>query len=166
MSAVSSQSIDNRIKSALRRFADFPKPGIQFVDIFPLLRDIDLLKAITDELVNAIRNCSVGITAIVALEARGFVFGPLVAVKLDVKFLPVRKKGKLPGPVCRHTYDLEYGTDTVEIQKGVLNQTDNVVILDDILATGGTAKVDIDKFLVGVLLNAIPDYDEGSRCMK
>ena len=141
MEASFNETIDHRIKDALRRFSDFPKPGIQFVDIFPIFRHSQLLHAITDELAKVIRKCPIKVTCVAALEARGFLFGPLVAVKLGIKFVPVRKKGKLPGPVAQFTYDLEYGKDTVEIQNGALSETDIVVVLDDILATGGTAKV-------------------------
>ena len=138
---MTSDSIDNMIRKTLHRYPDFPKPGIDFLDIFPLFHDSSVLKTITDKISSTIEEFAPDATAIIALEARGFLFAPVVAMNLGIKFVPVRKKGKLPGKVENYSYSLEYGQDSVEMQTDVLTKEDKVVLFDDILATGGTASV-------------------------
>ncbi|CAG5121283.1 unnamed protein product [Candidula unifasciata] len=133
-----------RVKDALKSFPDFPKPGILFRDIFPLFRDPSVFNDLIDLLYDTIKESSPGVQCIVGLESRGFLFGPLLAQKLGVPFVPIRKKGKLPGDLVSVTYDLEYGSDTFEAQKGSILSGQKVVIIDDLLATGGTMKAACD----------------------
>ena len=120
----------------IRSVPDFPKPGIDIKDITTLLRNGQAFRESVDVFARRYRDA--GITAIVAAEARGFIFGGALAHELGVGFVPVRKKGKLPHTTLSATYDLEYGSDTVEIHEDALTAADCVVILDDLLATGGT----------------------------
>ena len=122
------------LEAAIREVADFPKPGILFLDILPLLKDPALLRKLTQGLANFARD----IESIVGIEARGFILGSAIAIELNKGFVPLRKKGKLPGAVHSQSYGLEYGTDEIEVQDGVLNQGERVVLVDDVLATGGT----------------------------
>ncbi|BFZ12694.1 hypothetical protein BsWGS_15733 [Bradybaena similaris] len=133
-----------RVKEAVVSFPDFPKPGILFRDIFPLFRDPSVFNDLIDLLSDAIKELSPGAECIVGLESRGFLFGPLLAQKLGVPFVPIRKKGKLPGELVSETYQLEYGSDTFEAQKGSILNGQKVVIIDDLLATGGTMKAACD----------------------
>ena len=124
------------LKTLIRDVPDFPKPGILFRDITPLLSAPEGLRAVVEPLAARYRDS--GVTKIVAIESRGFIFGAALALELGIGFVPVRKKGKLPH-VCRaETYDLEYGSDTVEIHADALNTGERVVIVDDVIATGGT----------------------------
>lgn len=127
----------NRIHSRIRDIPDFPKPGILFKDITPVLSDPLALK----EAVALLSAPFVdgGLTAVVGMEARGFIFGALVAQTLGVGFVPLRKPGKLPATVRSIAYDLEYGSATLEVHADALNTDDRVLIVDDLLATGGTA---------------------------
>ncbi len=127
----------NRIHSRIRDIPDFPKPGILFKDITPVLSDPLALK----EAVALLSAPFVdgGLTAVVGMEARGFIFGALVAQTLGVGFVPLRKPGKLPATVRSIAYDLEYGSATLEVHADALNSDDRVLIVDDLLATGGTA---------------------------
>ena len=120
----------------IRDVPDFPKPGIVFKDITPLLENAVAL----DETVNRLCQTAdgLGITRVVGIESRGFIFGTAVAVKLGVGFIPVRKPGKLPCETLSETYSLEYGTDTIEMHKNALAKSDRVLLVDDLLATGGT----------------------------
>jgi len=125
-----------RVNNTIQDIAGFPKPGVMFKDIAPILADAALCKSITDYF------CALPMTkpdAICAIESRGFFFGILIAQALDVPFIMIRKKGKLPGEVIAESYDLEYGSATVEMQKGALKVGQNVWLHDDVLATGGTA---------------------------
>jgi adenine phosphoribosyltransferase len=124
------------IKDMIRTVPDFPKKGIQFRDITTLLSDPDGLRLTIDTFCERYKDR--GIEAVVGIEARGFILGSAVAYKLGVGFVPVRKKGKLPGNVERFEYDLEYGTDTVEIHSDALHKGTKVLLIDDLLATGGT----------------------------
>jgi adenine phosphoribosyltransferase len=126
------------LKSLIREVPDFPKPGINFYDITTLLQDAAGLRAVTDELGNGYRGK--GIDLVVGIEARGFIFAPAVAYALNAGFAPVRKPKKLPSAVERIEYELEYGTDILEIHKDAVKSGQNVLIVDDVLATGGTAK--------------------------
>lgn len=124
------------VKNTIEDVPDFPKPGVNFKDIAPLLLDANLCNEITDFF------CQRPLEkpdAICAIESRGFFFGMLLANKLNVPFIMVRKKGKLPGEVLSESYDLEYGSATIEIQKKAIKKGQKVWIHDDVLATGGTA---------------------------
>ncbi|KAI9315195.1 adenine phosphoribosyltransferase [Dichotomocladium elegans] len=118
-------------------YTDFPKPGMAFVDIFPILRNPTATEAVIQRFCDHLE--SLNVDAIVGLDARGFLLGPPVALRLGVQFLPIRKKGKTPGECFQVTYEKEYGPDTMEIQKGLIKPGARVVIMDDVLATGGTA---------------------------
>jgi len=127
-----------RLQASIRNIPDFPKPGIQFKDITPLLKDPAMLKLATDLLVQPF--IDEHITAVVGMEARGFIFGCLVASELEVGFVPLRKPGKLPYDVKSASYDLEYGTAELEVHIDALNEKDRVLLIDDLIATGGTAR--------------------------
>ena len=127
----------DEIKSAVREIPDFPKPGINFKDITPILKDPGLFKKVIDIFYSRYKNKN--INAIAAIEARGFIFGAALAQKMGASFVPIRKKGKLPYKTVSATYDLEYGTDAVEMHSDALKPGDRVIILDDLAATGGTA---------------------------
>lgn len=131
-------NIEQKIKQAIRDVADFPKEGVVFKDITPLLSDPVLSNDIAEALMERIK--SLNLDAIVAIESRGFLYGFLLANKLNIPFIPVRKKGKLPGDTLEYTYDLEYGSATVEIHTKDIEPGWNVLIHDDLLATGGTAQ--------------------------
>lgn len=130
-------SIEEKLKATIRDVADFPKPGILFKDITPLLEDPALCNEISDHLVAPF--ASQPIHAIVGVESRGFLFGMLMAQKLKIPFIPVRKAGKLPYKTISCSYDLEYGSATVEMHVNSLHKGWNVIVHDDLLATGGTA---------------------------
>ena len=127
-----------RLKKIIRDIPDFPKPGIIFKDITPLLLDPATLKEAIDLLAQRYRNK--GIEKIVGIESRGFIFGPSVAYLIGAGFIPVRKPGKLPAETISIEYELEYGTDSLEIHRDALAPGDKVLILDDLIATGGTAE--------------------------
>ncbi len=124
------------LKELVRDVPDFPKKGIVFKDITPLLQNPSSLKEIVNKITDHYANQKIDI--IVGAEARGFLFGPAVAINLDAGFVPVRKPGKLPYETASETYELEYGTDTLEIHRDAIKAGDNVLMLDDLLATGGT----------------------------
>jgi adenine phosphoribosyltransferase len=130
------------LKNYIRNIPDFPKPGILFRDITTLLRDKRAFKAAVDTLANKYKNRK--IDAVVAVEARGFILGGVIARKLGAGFVPVRKKGKLPWKTNYVTYALEYGTDTLEIHHDAIQPGARVLIVDDLLATGGTVKAVTD----------------------
>jgi adenine phosphoribosyltransferase len=130
-------TIQERVKATIRDVPDFPKPGILFKDITPILENPVLCREITVELTKAFRNME--IDAVVGVESRGFLFGMLLAQSLNVPFVPVRKAGKLPYETIQHSYTLEYGEATVEMHVGTLKPEWNVLVHDDLLATGGTA---------------------------
>ena len=129
--------ISDKIDKAIREISDFPKPGINFKDITTLLLDSKLSLAIVDTFVSHLEGKN--IDAIVGIESRGFLFGFLLANKLGVPFVPIRKVGKLPGETLKYKYNLEYGSAEIEIHKSDILPGWNVVIHDDLLATGGTA---------------------------
>ncbi len=124
------------LKELIRDVPDFPKEGIVFKDITPVLQSPAGLKEVVDKFSDHYANQKIDI--IVGAEARGFLFGPAVAINLNAGFVPVRKPGKLPYETTSMTYDLEYGTDTLEIHKDAVKAGDNVLMMDDLLATGGT----------------------------
>ncbi len=125
-----------KLASLIRPVADFPKPGIMFRDITPLLMNPAAVDVAVQRMAAPWRDR--GITKILAAESRGFIFGVPLAQLLGVGFVPVRKPGKLPGETARYSYDLEYGSDTLEIHRDALNPDDRVLLVDDLLATGGT----------------------------
>lgn len=125
------------IQQAIRNIPDFPQPGIQFKDITPLLANGRLFNGCVELLV---QNFKPGmVDAVVGIDARGFIFAAAAAVKLQTGFVPVRKKGKLPYKTIEQTYSLEYGTNTVAIHADALQPGSRVLLIDDLLATGGTA---------------------------
>lgn len=124
------------LSALIRAIPDFPRPGIIFRDITPLLADARALRAAVDHLAG---RCPAGLELVAGIESRGFIFGAAVAARLGVGFVPIRKKGKLPAATVAVSYDLEYGRDTVEIHRDALAGGRRVVLIDDLLATGGTA---------------------------
>ena len=126
------------IRSLMRDVPDFPRPGILFKDITPVIRDPRGLRAAADLM--AAPFAGRGVTAVAGMESRGFIFGVPVAERLGVGFVPVRKPHKLPAATYREEYALEYGTDALEIHVDALARGDRVLVVDDLLATGGTAK--------------------------
>ncbi|XP_012705799.1 adenine phosphoribosyltransferase [Fundulus heteroclitus] len=126
------------VQRHVRAFPDFPKKGILFRDICPILKSPAALTAVIDLFEEHVRSHGWQVDLIVGLDARGFLFGPLLAQRLGVGFVLVRKKGKLPGTTLCVAYDLEYGTAEVEIQEDAVAPGQKVVIIDDLLATGGT----------------------------
>jgi len=126
------------LKAKIRNIPDFPKKGIVFRDITPLISDGDALRQAVDEMAKNYEGKK--IDAILGAEARGFIFGAALAYKLGCGFIPVRKPGKLPYKTYKVSYDLEYGSNTVEMHTDAVKAGDNVLIVDDLVATGGTAK--------------------------
>lgn len=134
---------DKELKKFIRDVPDFPKKGVIFKDITTLLKDGKIFKKAVDLLVKKLAKKKEVITSIdkiVSMESRGFIFGGALAYKLGCGFVPIRKKGKLPWNRISVTYELEYGTDTLEIHQDAIEKGENVLIVDDVLATGGTAK--------------------------
>jgi adenine phosphoribosyltransferase len=129
--------ITKKLKSAIRDIPDFPQKGILFRDITPVLADPKLLKSAVNIL--AKRHPKGSINKVAAVDARGFIFGSAVALKLGAGFVPVRKKGKLPYKTIEQSYDLEYGSATLSMHVDAIKQGETVLIIDDLLATGGTA---------------------------
>src|SRR5579864_9725701 len=127
----------NHLKSLIREVPDFPKPGILFYDITTLLKDAKGLHELIDALGREFAGR--GIDKVIGIEARGFIFAPAVAYALNAGFVPVRKPNKLPAAVERIEYQLEYGTDSLEIHVDAIRKGEHVLIVDDVLATGGTA---------------------------
>ncbi|WP_405739200.1 adenine phosphoribosyltransferase [Streptomyces sp. NBC_00028] len=133
--------IQELLLSRIRDVADYPEPGVMFKDITPLLADPAAFTALTDTLAEIAERT--GATKIVGLEARGFILGAPVAVRADLGFIPVRKAGKLPGATLAQAYDLEYGSAEIEVHAEDLTGDDRILIVDDVLATGGTAEAAI-----------------------
>ena len=128
----------SHIEKAIRNIPDFPKPGIQFKDITPVLADARLFAASIDMLTADFQAGMVD--AVVGIDARGFIFAAAAALRLQAGFIPVRKKGKLPFNTHEQSYELEYGTNTIAIHTDALKPTSRVLLIDDLLATGGTAE--------------------------
>lgn len=126
-----------QLKGFIRDIPDFPKPGILFKDITPLLAHAQALGAMTEHLAALVPN---GTTKIASIESRGFILGSAVATRLGLGMVLIRKPGKLPYATLSHSYELEYGKDTLQIHVDALDEADRVCILDDVLATGGTAR--------------------------
>ena len=130
-------SLVDKVKSHIRDVANFPKPGIVFKDITPIFADPQLVQEIVAALVNKLR--PIRPDSIAAIEARGFIFGAILAHELKCRFIPIRKSGKLPYKTRQEEYALEYGTAVVEIHEDAISPGDRVLVHDDLLATGGTA---------------------------
>jgi len=134
------------IKSHLATYPDFPKKGIAFLDIFPILQNPIVFETLIAHLIHHITSHTLQISraekidVVVGLDARGFLLGPIIALRLGAAFVPVRKAGKLPGQCINATYEKEYGTDSFEMQVGAIKPGQNVIVIDDLLATGGSAK--------------------------
>ncbi|TAH24728.1 MAG: adenine phosphoribosyltransferase [Cytophagales bacterium] len=129
--------LEQKIKESIREIKDFPKTGIFFKDITPILKNPVLVNEIADELVKQMS--ALKLDAIACMESRGFWFGMLMAQRLNIPFIPIRKLGKLPYDTLSYTYELEYGKATMEIHSDALKKGWNVLVHDDLLATGGTA---------------------------
>jgi adenine phosphoribosyltransferase len=129
------------LEKLIRDVPDFPKKGIIFKDITPLLKEPKAFQSVIQQLGDRYKEQE--LDAVVAMESRGFIFGGALATHLGISFVPVRKPGKLPWKTLRETYDLEYGTDTLEIHEDSIGKGAKVLILDDVLATGGTAAATI-----------------------
>ncbi len=127
-----------RLEDHIRSIPDFPTVGIVFRDITPLCRDGAALRAATEALAEPF--AAEQVDAVLAAEARGFIFGGAVAARLGAGFIPVRKPGKLPAETVERTYELEYGTDTLSVHRDAIKPGDRVLVLDDLLATGGTVR--------------------------
>ncbi|MEP6260256.1 MAG: adenine phosphoribosyltransferase [Gillisia sp.] len=127
-----------KIENYIREIQDFPKPGINFKDITPLLQDPDAMRETVDRLLEMVGD--VKIDKVVGIESRGFLFGTLLAQRLNAGFVPVRKPGKLPYKTFSEVYELEYGKDTLEIHQDAIKKGEMVLLHDDVLATGGTAR--------------------------
>jgi len=143
------------LRASVRDVPDFPQPGIVFKDVMPLIADADTFRETIDRLADWSRPREPDV--ILGAEARGFIFGGALAYALGCGFVPARKPGKLPWATIEATYDLEYGTDTLEIHADALGTGAKVIVLDDVLATGGTAraKVDLVERLGGVVVGAL-----------
>jgi adenine phosphoribosyltransferase len=128
----------DQLKKMIRTVPDYPKPGIMFYDITTLLKDPYGLRTTIDRLVECIDDPN--IDTVIGIEARGFIFAPALAYRLKAGFVPARKPRKLPAAIESITYDLEYGTDTLEIHRDAIGSGNRVLIADDLLATGGTAR--------------------------
>ena len=129
--------ISDKLDKAIREVPDFPKPGINFKDITTILLDPELSTEIIDAFIERLKGKK--IDAIVGVESRGFLFGFLLANKMGIPFVPIRKVGKLPGETLKYKYDLEYGSAEVEVHKSDIQKGWNILVHDDLLATGGTA---------------------------
>lgn len=138
--------ISNQLKAVIRDVYDFPKPGIIFKDITPILLDAKLTKEVVSALAKDTEHLN--LNAIVGIESRGFWFGIMLANELNIPFIPIRKKGKLPYKTLSYKYDLEYGSAEVEMHEDAIQKNWNVLVHDDLLATGGTAKAAAELILM------------------
>jgi adenine phosphoribosyltransferase len=130
------------ITKYIRTISDYPKPGIQFRDITTLLNDAEGLQVCINQIADRYRDQK--IDHVVGIEARGFIFGTAVAYSLGVGFVPLRKPGKLPGPTVGIDYQLEYGEDRIEMHTDAIREGDRILLMDDLIATGGTAEAAIE----------------------
>lgn len=135
------QTLSERLKDTIRDIPDFPKPGIVFKDIAPILQDVALMKAITHRFTEGAAG---KVDVVVGMESRGFIFGAPLAMSLNAAFVPARKPGKLPYKTIGVEYALEYGTNRLEMHTDAIRPGQRVLIVDDLLATGGTAKATVE----------------------
>jgi len=142
------------LKALIRDIPNFPKPSIIFKDITPLFKDAQAITYMLDSLAEPWKGRHIDV--VVGAEARGFLIGPGLAERLGAGFVPIRKPGKLPADTLAHSYDLEYGSDTLEIHQDAIIENHNVLVVDDLLATGGTAKacIALVKRLKGNVIGA------------
>jgi adenine phosphoribosyltransferase len=142
------------LKSLVRTIPDYPKPGIMFRDITTLLKDASGFKSCVERLVEPYRTA--GVEAVVAIEARGFILGGAVADRLGTGFVPLRKRGKLPAATIGQEYELEYGTDIIEMHRDAIREGERILLVDDLIATGGTAEagVKLVRRMGGVVVGA------------
>ncbi|MGW0391353.1 adenine phosphoribosyltransferase [Streptomyces sp. NPDC003042] len=142
MTTACTPEVRELLLSRIKDVPDYPVPGVMFKDITPLLADPKAFTALTEALVDLA--CRYGATKIVGLEARGFILAAPVAVRAGIGFVPVRKAGKLPGATLAQSYALEYGTAEIEVHAEDLSAGDKVMVIDDVLATGGTAEASLE----------------------
>jgi adenine phosphoribosyltransferase len=158
------------LKSFIRDIPDFPKQGIIFRDITPLMANADAFKFTVQKMAEPFRNA--GFQKVAAIESRGFFFGPSVAIELNCGFVPVRKKGKLPWQTDSETYSLEYGEASVEIHKDAFSKDECVLLLDDVLATGGTISATArlverqGALIKGIVFLAELDFLQGRKAIS
>lgn len=158
------------LKALIRDVPDFPQPGILFRDVTPLLRDPAGLSQVVDAL--AARYRGAGIAAVAGIESRGFLFGAPLAVALGVGFVPVRKAGRLPAETLRREYALEYGSAVLEVHRDALGPGDSVLLVDDLLATGGTAAAaaallqELGAHLAGIAFVIELEFLSGRRLLE
>ena len=131
-------SIQEYLRSHIRTVPDWPAPGVQFRDITPLLQDARVFRVLVDAFVHRYMDPALRPDVVAGLDARGFILGSVLAYELNVGFVPIRKKGKLPFTTVAETYELEYGSATVELHTDAVKPGDRVVLIDDLIATGGT----------------------------
>lgn len=131
-----------KLKNLIREVPDFPKPGILFYDVTTLLKNLDGLQAVMDSFEKAFQDRP--IDKVVGIESRGFILAPTLALRFNAGFVPVRKPGKLPGKTIQESYDLEYGSDSLEIHLDAIEEGEEILIVDDLIATGGTAKAALE----------------------
>ncbi|XP_049527109.1 uncharacterized protein LOC119432786 [Dermacentor silvarum] len=132
------------ICTVLKTYPDFPKKGILFCDVMPIFRKPDVFRNLVDLFAERVRSSVPNVQIIAGIEARGFLMGPALALALNVPFVPIRKAGKLPGNVKSQAYSLEYGEDKLEMQVESITSGQNVVLIDDLLATGGSMKAAVN----------------------
>jgi adenine phosphoribosyltransferase len=131
-------NVSQYLKEHIRTVSDWPAPGVQFRDITPLLQDPKVFRVLIDAFVHRYMDPALRPSVVAALDARGFILGAVVAYELNVGFVPIRKKGKLPFDTIQETYELEYGSATVELHTDAVVPGDRVLLIDDLIATGGT----------------------------
>jgi adenine phosphoribosyltransferase len=131
-------SINQYLRDHIRTVPDWPTPGVQFRDITPLLQEAKVFRVLIDAFVHRYMDASMRPDVVAGLDARGFILGAVVAYELNVGFVPIRKKGKLPFTTVEETYELEYGSATVELHTDAVKTGDRVLLIDDLIATGGT----------------------------
>ncbi|KAJ8924241.1 hypothetical protein NQ315_007033 [Exocentrus adspersus] len=128
------------IKGQIKSYPDFPKKGVLFRDVFSVLQNPPIFQLLTDVLIETAKAIQPSVEVIAAVDSRGFLFGPLISLALKIPFVPIRKKGKLPGEVMSHSYTKEYGEDTLQVQVGSISKNSRVLVVDDLIATGGSLK--------------------------
>jgi adenine phosphoribosyltransferase len=136
--AMQNLSINQYLKNHIRTVPDWPAPGVQFRDITPLLQDAKVFRVLIDAFVHRYMSAPMRPDVVAGLDARGFILGAVIAYELNVGFVPIRKKGKLPFTTVEETYELEYGSATVELHTDAVKPGDRVLLIDDLIATGGT----------------------------